>query len=99
MGARPRRPPHPAHARGRRAPRAPLDLVFFPRGPAGAHQLRNDGDGAVRVLLFSDVVVPTATAYPDSDKVGIFTGDPAEDLMTTRSTATDYFHGERGAAG
>ncbi|MDP9401356.1 MAG: cupin domain-containing protein [Actinomycetota bacterium] len=77
----------------------PLDLVFFPRGPAGAHQLRNDGDGAVRVLLFSDVVVPTATAYPDSDKVGIFTGDPAEDLMTTRSTATDYFHGERGAAG
>ena len=77
----------------------PLDLVFFPRGPAGAHQLRNDGDERVRVLMFSEVVTPTATAYPDSDKVGVYTGDPAEDLMATRASAVDYFHGEGGAGG
>lgn len=27
------------------------------------------------MLMFSTVVVPTATVYPDSDKVGIWTGD------------------------
>ena len=72
----------------------PLDLVFFPRGPDGAHQIRNDTDSDARVLMWSTVVYPTATAYPDSDKVGIWTGDRAEDLMTTRSSKVDYYHGE-----
>ncbi|MDQ3849381.1 MAG: cupin domain-containing protein [Actinomycetota bacterium] len=74
----------------------PLDLVFFPTGPAGAHQIRNDTDASVRVLMWSTVVLPTATAYPDSDKVGIWTGDRAEDVMVVRSSAVDYFHGETG---
>lgn len=71
-----------------------FDVVFFPMGPAGAHQIRNDTQDPVRVLMWSTVVTPTATAYPDSDKVGIFTGDRAEDLMVTRSSNVDYFHGE-----
>src|SRR3954471_398273 len=29
------------------------DLVFFPRGPEGAHAVRNDTAEAVRVLMFS----------------------------------------------
>ena len=74
----------------------PLDAAFFPKGPRGAHQIRNDTDSRVRLLMFSTVVYPTATAYPDSDKVGIWTGDESEDLMTTRSAAVDYFHGEVG---
>jgi len=72
----------------------PLDLAFFPTGPAGAHQLRNDGSERVRILMWSEVVTPTATAYPDSDKVGIWTGHKAEDLMVERSSNVDYFHGE-----
>src|SRR5215207_11761761 len=36
----------------------PLDLIFFPRGPAGAHQLRNDGGSTARVLMWSEVVTP-----------------------------------------
>ncbi|HEY3186689.1 MAG TPA: cupin domain-containing protein [Solirubrobacteraceae bacterium] len=72
----------------------PLDVVFFPTGPAGAHQLRNDTDEPVRVLMWSDVVYPTATAYPDSDKVGVWTGDKAEDVIVVRSGKVDYFHGE-----
>ncbi len=75
---------------------APFDVVFFPVGPSGAHQVRNDTLHRVRVLMWSTVVTPTATAYPDSDKVGIYTGDPAEDLMATRSSNVDYFHGETG---
>ncbi len=74
----------------------PHDLVFFPTGPEGAHQVRNDTDEPVRVLMFSNVVLPTATAYPDSDKVGIWTGDKAEDLLVQRSSRVDYFHGETG---
>ena len=72
----------------------PLDVAFFPKGPEGAHQVRNDTHSRVRVLMWSTVVYPTATAYPDSDKVGIWTGHDAEDLMTTRSSKVDYFHGE-----
>jgi uncharacterized cupin superfamily protein len=72
----------------------PFEVAFFPKGPGGAHQIRNDTDLPVRILMWSTVVFPTATAYPDSDKVGVWTGDKAEDLMVTRSAKVDYFHGE-----
>jgi uncharacterized cupin superfamily protein len=74
----------------------PSDVVFFPKGPAGAHQIRNDTEEPARVLMWSTVVYPSATAYPDSDKVGIWTGDHAEDVMVVRSSRVDYFHGETG---
>jgi uncharacterized cupin superfamily protein len=72
----------------------PFDVVFFPMGPAGAHQVRNDTDETARVLMWSMIVVPTATAYPDSDKVAVWTGDKSEDLMVERRHKVDYFHGE-----
>jgi uncharacterized cupin superfamily protein len=72
----------------------PLDVVFFPIGPEGAHQIRNDGDEPVRLLMWSTVVVPTATAYPDSDKVGIWTGVKEDDVMVPRSSKVDYYDGE-----
>ena len=74
----------------------PFDVVFFPKGPEGAHQVRNDTDEPARVLMWSQVVYPTATAYPDSDKVGVYTGDKAEDLMARRSSKVDYYDGEVG---
>jgi uncharacterized cupin superfamily protein len=74
---------------------SPLDVAFFPTGPAGAHQLRNESRDPVRVLLWSNVVYPAATAYPDSDKVGLWTGDKAEDVMVRRSSRVDYYDGER----
>lgn len=73
---------------------APGALAFFPRGPRGAHQVRNDADEPARVAMFSNVVLPTATAYPDSGKVGVYTGDEAEDLIVERASGVDYFHGE-----
>jgi uncharacterized cupin superfamily protein len=72
----------------------PLDVVFFVKGPSGAHQIRNDTDAVVRVLMWSTVVYPSASAYPDSDKVGIWTGDKSEDVIVVRSSKVDYFHGE-----
>jgi uncharacterized cupin superfamily protein len=69
-------------------------LVFFPKGPGGAHEIRNDTGETVRVLMWSTVVLPTATAYPDSNKVGVWTGEGSEDLIVERTSAVDYFHGE-----
>jgi uncharacterized cupin superfamily protein len=73
---------------------APLDMVFFPKGPEGAHQVRNDGDTSARVLMWSTVITPTATAYPDSDKVGVWTGIKEEDLIVRRSSAVEYYDRE-----
>ena len=74
----------------------PFDVVFFPPGPAGAHQIRNDTDETARVLMWGMVVVPTATAYPDSDKIAVWTGDKAEDLIVRRSSGVEYYDGEGG---
>ena len=73
----------------------PWDVVLFPRGPEGAHGVRNETDGGVRVLMFSTVIHPTATVYPDSDKVGIWTGNPEDDVMVRKNSGVDYYDGER----
>jgi uncharacterized cupin superfamily protein len=77
---------------------APLDLVFFPIGPAGAHQLRNDTDAPVRILMWSTVVYPAVTVYPDSAKVGVYTRGGADDLVVERSSGVGYYTGEAGPA-
>lgn len=66
----------------------------FPKGAAGAHGVRNETDETARVLMFSTVVVPTATVYPDSDKVGVWTGDPEADVIVRRESRVDYFDAE-----
>ena len=72
----------------------PWDVVCFPRGPEGAHRVGNESEETARVLMFSTVVTPTATVYPDSDKVGLWTGDPETDVMVRRDSAVGYFDGE-----
>ncbi len=94
MAARARRPPVAPDAGRHRAPGA-FDIAFFPSGPAGAHQIGNDGEDTARVLMWSEVVVPTATAYPDSGKVAVWTADKAEDLIVERSSGVDYYRGEK----
>jgi len=72
----------------------PWDLVFFPTGPEGAHGLRNETDEPVRVLMYSTVIQPAVSVYPDSDKVGIWTGNKADNMLVRRSSGVDYFDGE-----
>jgi uncharacterized cupin superfamily protein len=75
---------------------SPMDVVFFPIGADGAHQIRNETDDPVRVMMWSQIVHPSATAYPDSDKVGIWTGVEGENVLVVRSSEVDYYHGEAG---
>ena len=75
---------------------APFDAAFFPIGPDGAHQIRNDTAATVRIAMWSTVITPSATAYPDSGKVGVWTGVEGENLMARRSGHVEYYDGELG---
>jgi uncharacterized cupin superfamily protein len=75
---------------------SPMDIAFFPKGPEGAHQVINQTDETVRFLMWSTIVLPTATVYPDSDKIGVWTGNKPDDLLLVRSNSVDYYHGEPG---
>ena len=72
----------------------PWDLVLFPTGPEGAHQVRNDSGETARVLMYSTVVHPAATVYPDSDKIAVWTGNKADDLIARRESGVEYFDRE-----
>ena len=72
----------------------PWDVVFFPPGPGGAHALRNDGDSAARVLMFSDRSTVAASVYPDSGKIAIWTGIDDDDLIVKRTSGVGYWEGE-----
>jgi uncharacterized cupin superfamily protein len=78
-------------------PLRPFDALCFCPGPDGAHQVRNDSDAVARVLMFSELITPAATVYPDSDKIGIWTGNPADDVMVRRTSGLGYYDGETGA--
>jgi uncharacterized cupin superfamily protein len=45
------------------------DVVPFPRGPEGGHQIRNDGDSAARVLIVAAHAEPDVAEYPETGKV------------------------------
>ena len=71
----------------------PGDTVCFPAGPDGAHHVKNAGDGAVRVAILSTKNPFGIAEYPDSDKVGVWTGE--QHYMLRRSAHLDYWEGER----
>jgi uncharacterized cupin superfamily protein len=62
------------------------DVVCFPTGPDGAHQVRGPG----RVLILSANHTPEAIEYPDSGKLGI--APPGRIFRI--ADAADYWEGE-----
>ena len=61
------------------------DYVAFPVGPAGAHQVINDTDEPVRILMISTMIEPEISVYPDSEKIGVFAGSAPGGDPTVRS--------------
>jgi uncharacterized cupin superfamily protein len=45
------------------------DAVFFPRGPDGAHAVRNDAEEPARFVMVSDHPSPEVVEYPDLRQV------------------------------
>ncbi|HLW95764.1 MAG TPA: cupin domain-containing protein [Solirubrobacteraceae bacterium] len=74
----------------------PWDVVFFPIGPEGAHKVSNETDQPVRFLMFSTVKTPAVCVYPDSGKIGVFTGEDIDSVIVRRSSNVDYWDGETG---
>ena len=72
------------------------DLVCFPPGPAGAHKLTNRSELPARTLMFSSSTSPAVSVYPDSDKIGVFPGNEADELIFRRGTAVPWSDGEEG---
>jgi uncharacterized cupin superfamily protein len=70
------------------------DVVSFPRGKDGAHQIINPTDSPVRVLMLSSRVGPDIVDYIDTGKV-YATDLAGEPIMFSRPGPTvDYWEGE-----
>jgi uncharacterized cupin superfamily protein len=73
------------------------DVLSFPVGEGGGHQLANRGEGRVRFLAISTGGAPDLVVYPDSDKLGAFQRLPDGGglyELYRRSDAVDYMDGE-----
>jgi len=79
---------------GGEAELGPWDTACFPVGPEGAHKVTNKGDGTVRVAMLSGKSKVNVSVYPDSDKVGVWSGDDEVKHLFRRESAVDYFDGE-----
>jgi uncharacterized cupin superfamily protein len=73
---------------------APGDLVCFPSGPEGAHKVTNHTTGTALVAMLSTKAKTAVAVYPDSDKIGVWSGDGEVKHLFPRSAAVDYWHGE-----
>ena len=73
----------------------PGDFVAFPEGPAGTHKLTNRGEGRVLLGIMSTKVDPSLAIYPDSNKIGAWSGPGQSDkIMARLSEDLDYWDGE-----
>jgi uncharacterized cupin superfamily protein len=64
-------------------------------GPEGAHKVTNAGEGSARILMFSSAAEPAVAVYPDSDKIGVWPGNPDDKVMLRREDGQrDYYDRE-----
>jgi uncharacterized cupin superfamily protein len=64
------------------------DVVPFPRGAAGGHQLRNDSDAVVRVLIVAAHADPDVAEYPETGTVATLHG--GEHAVNRVQDAVEY---------
>lgn len=75
------------------------DVVHFPTGPAGAHQMLNRADEPARYVVVDAHVSPEIVEYPDSGKLASMArtesqrGGPLWPIQRVED-AIDYFEGE-----
>jgi uncharacterized cupin superfamily protein len=52
------------------------EIVSFPLGEQGAHQVINRTDGPVRILMLSEMIAPDIVVRPESGKISAFSRPP-----------------------
>jgi uncharacterized cupin superfamily protein len=70
------------------------DVVCFPRGAAGAHQVRNETEEPARILMLSTDIVPEILEYPDSGKIDTLSAKGERILLTRDAEPARYWDGE-----
>jgi uncharacterized cupin superfamily protein len=73
------------------------EVVCFPRGERGAHQIVNRTEESVRFLAFSPSGEPDVVLQPDSGKIGAFERRPDGGGLRVwfrRDDEVDYYEGE-----
>jgi uncharacterized cupin superfamily protein len=68
------------------------DVVCFPIGPDGAHQVRNATDEPIRLLMVSNRAPTNVIVYPDAGKVGVRTLWHSGNYLM--DAGVDYWQGE-----
>ncbi len=70
------------------------DVVCFPRGNDGAHQITNGTDSPIRVLMLSSMIGPDIIQYLDTGKVYAtsLAGDPI--MLARPGPDVGYWEGE-----
>jgi uncharacterized cupin superfamily protein len=74
----------------------PGEIVHFPEGPVGAHQLRNDSAEPFRVLIGSTKSSVYAAVYPDSGKLLVESPKHGFRKLLADAPDVDYWLGETG---
>lgn len=70
------------------------DVVCFPRGKEGAHQVINRTDTAIRVLMLSTLVEPDIVEYLDSGKIGARSVRGERIMLSRPGPVLGYWEGE-----
>lgn len=70
------------------------DVVAFPRGKEGAHQIRNGTDAPIRVLMLSTMVKPDLVEYLDTGKIGARSVSGERIVLARPGPELDYWEGE-----
>jgi uncharacterized cupin superfamily protein len=70
------------------------DVVCFPRGKQGAHQIRNETTTPIRVLMLSTLIAPDIVEYLDTGKIGARSVKGERILLARPGADLDYWDGE-----
>ena len=70
------------------------DVVAFPRGKEGAHQIRNDTDAPIRVLMLSTLIAPDIVEYLDTGKIGARSVAGERIIFARPGPELEYWEGE-----
>jgi uncharacterized cupin superfamily protein len=66
------------------------DLVHFPAGPDGAHEVVNRGESPARTLMFSSSRSPAISVYPDSNTISLWPDNNVDQLTFRRDGAVPW---------
>ena len=70
------------------------DVVAFPRGERGAHQVSNHTDEPIRILMLSTLLSPDLVEYLDSGKIAAVDTKGKRIFRMRRGPDVDYWDGE-----